>query len=402
MAAYLAACGYLAGRLRGLPRWFVNCAAMPALWVAVEWLRGWLFSGFPWLTVGYAEIEGPLRAWAPVAGVYGVSLAVAVLAGMLLTLLLGSKLDRALAALAAVVFLALTWTLQSKTWTTTSGEALPVALIQGAIPQSMKWRPEEQIRTMALYQLLASELKTQKLVILPEAAIPAPDDQVAEYLDELGALARARRQQLLVGILTHDPARDEYRNSLLALGEPAGVYHKRHLVPFGEFFPVPGFVRAWMRMMSLPYEDIKPGAAHQPTLKAGLAGLAPTICYEDVFGSEQLAFLPEAQMLVNVSNDAWFGDSIAPHQHLQMARMRALETGRYMLRSTNTGITAIIDEQGNTRAIAPQFKVFVLMGMAQPFSGATPYVRAGNLPVLLTCLLLIALAEGARRRSARR
>ena len=240
---------------------------------------------------------------------------------------------------------------------------------------------------MDLYRSMTESLAGQDLVIWPEAAVPAPDDLVPDYLDDLRQLARSLDTQLLVGILTHDEERDEYRNSLLALGEPAGAYHKRHLVPFGEFFPVPDFIRAWLRMMSLPYSDIAPGPQRQRPLVARGVALAPTICYEDAYGAEQLPFLPESGLLVSVSNDAWFGDTMAPHQHLQIARMRALETGRYLVRSTNTGITAIINEKGGLTAVAPQFKPFVLQGIARAFTGATPYVRGGNAPVLGICLL---------------
>jgi apolipoprotein N-acyltransferase len=237
---------------------------------------------------------------------------------------------------------------------------------------------------------MTAALTGQDLVIWPEAAIPVPDDLVPDYLAELAALTRARDMQLLVGILTHDTVTDEYRNSLVALGAEGGVYHKRHLVPFGEYFPVPDFVRSWMRMMSLPYSDIAPGASRQRPLVARGVPLAPTICYEDAYGAEQLGFLPEAGLLVNVSNDAWFGDTLAPHQHLEIARMRALETGRWLLRSTNTGITALIDERGRLVAVAPQFEPAVLSGSAQPFGGATPYVVAGNRPVIGFSILVVA------------
>ncbi len=260
---------------------------------------------------------------------------------------------------------------------------------------------------MELYGAMTRKLEARDLVIWPEAAIPAPDDLVIDYLDALRGLARSLDTQLLVGILTHDEQSDQYRNSLLALGEPAGVYHKRHLVPFGEFFPVPGFIRSWMRMMNLPYSDIARGAVRQRPLVARGVKLAPTICYEDAYGAEQLPFLPESEMLVSVSNDAWFGDTMAPHQHLEIARMRALETGRYLVRSTNTGITAIIDEKGKLAATAPQFKPFVLSGMAQPFTGATAYVLTGDYPVLLVALgawtaaiIRAGLRRGSRQTSA--
>lgn len=400
MAAYTAACGYLGARLGRLPRLPRNLALLPGLWVLAEWLRGWVLTGFPWLSIGYGQIDGPLSAWAPVAGVYGVSLVTAMLAGMLVTLALGTGRERAISAAGLAALALATMLLGQQRWTQADGPVLNVSVVQGAVPQLLKWLPGERRATMELYRGMTRPLQGQDLVVWPEAAIPAPDDQVGDYLDEMRAWARSQGTQLLAGILTHDAANDAYRNSLLALGDSPGVYHKRHLVPFGEFFPVPDLVRRWMRMMNLPYSDIARGAEGQAPLRAGRIALAPTICYEDAYGAEQLAFLPEARLLVNVSNDAWFGDTIAPHQHLQMARMRALETGRYLVRSTNTGISAIIDERGGIRATVPQFEPAVLTGTAQPFAGSTPYVRSGNLPVLLLAMLGVAVSMGMGRAGA--
>jgi apolipoprotein N-acyltransferase len=396
MGAWIAVAGFITARLRTGSSFVNACLLAPSAWVLVEWLRGWVLSGFPWLSIGYGQIDGPLAAWAPVGGVYAVSLMSAVLAGALLTLVTGDTRARALASLAALVLALSTWALADRSWTTAAGKTLRVGLVQGAIPQLLKWEPGEQRATLDLYASMTVALRDHDLVIWPEAAIPVPDDLVPEFLADLSELATSRNWQLLVGILTHEPERDEYRNSLLALGQERGVYHKRHLVPFGEFFPVPDVVRSWMRLMNLPYSDITRGDDRQQPLLAHGVGLAPTICYEDAFGAEQLVFLPAAGMLVNVSNDAWFGDTIAPHQHLQMARMRALETGRYLVRSTNTGITAIIDERGAVRATIPQFKPGVLTAPAEVFRGATPWVRTGNWPVLL--LAGTAILIGAARR----
>ncbi len=400
MAAYLAACGWLAARLRpGRAAWAWAALIVPALWILTEWLRGWVLTGFPWFTIGYGQIDGPFAAWAPLAGVYGASAVAVVLAGALAALALGGRRDRLIGGALVMLLAAATALLHGRVWTEPVGGELRVSLVQGAIPQSLKWQPGEREATLDLYTRLTLELRGQDLVIWPEAAVPVPDTMVRDYLAEMGALAQARGMQLLIGILTHDEETDEYRNSLLAVADPPGVYHKRHLVPFGEFFPVPGFVRQWMRMANLPYQDIARGEERQAPLRASEVTFAPTICYEDAYGAEQLGFLPEAQMLVNVSNDAWFGDSIAPHQHLQIARMRSLETGRYMLRSTNTGITAIIDERGRVTRQIPQFEPAVLTGTAQPFTGATPYVRTGNWPVLLLCGLAVAASLWERRKS---
>jgi apolipoprotein N-acyltransferase len=402
MAAWVGLGGYLAARLRTRSLALNACVLAPALWVLIEWLRGWVLTGFPWLSIGYGQVDGPLAAWAPVAGVYGVSLVVAVLAGALVALTFGDVRDRAIASAVALVLVLGSGVLGTRVWTAPAGVPLRVSLVQGAIPQLLKWQPGERRATMDLYLAMTEGLQGRDLVIWPEAAIPAPDVLVRDYLDGLAALARRLDTQLLVGILTHDEERGEYRNSILALGEPGGVYHKRHLVPFGEFFPVPDFIRRWMRMMNLPYADLAAGDARQRPLSARGVSLAPTICYEDAYGAEQLVFLPESGLLVSVSNDAWFGDTMAPHQHLEIARMRALETGRFLVRSTNTGISAIIDERGRLAAVAPQFRPFVLTGAAQAFAGATPYVRTGNFPVLLLCFAgIVAAVLTARKRQRR-
>ncbi len=400
MAVYYAACGYLVARWATHSVVLNACVLAPGIWVLGEWLRGWLFTGFPWLSIGYAMVDGRLAAWAPVGGVYGVTLVTAVMAGTVLALVRGSAQGRAAASVLLLVLTLATWVLSGWHWTRPSGAPLRVSLVQGAVPQLIKWAPGERRATMERYYEMTAPLAGQDLVVWPEAAIPVPDDLVGEYLQALRELAASLHTQLLVGILTHDLVSDEYRNSLLALGESPGVYHKRHLVPFGEFFPVPALVRSWMRMANLPYDDIAAGSHDQLPLQAGGVALAPTICYEDAYGAEQLAFLPQAQLLVNVSNDAWFGDTIAPHQHLQMARMRALETGRYLVRSTNTGLTAIIDQRGKVKSEAPQFEPYVLRGEAQPYEGATPYVRTGNVPVVLLALAGVAAALLARWRSA--
>ncbi len=203
-------------------------------------------------------------------------------------------------------------------------------MIQGAITQDLKWRPEQLPGTLALYSGLTQESLGTDLIVWPEAAVPTLYDYVKPYLDSVRRAAQERGSTVLLGILRTDPAGppDTFQNVLIALTEPPQLYVKRHLVPFGEYFPVPKFIRTWMRLMSLPYTDAVPGSHDQPAIVAGDERIAVTICYEDVFGAEQLAYLPEATLLVNVSNDAWFGDSIAPHQHLQIAQVRAAEAGR--------------------------------------------------------------------------
>ena len=388
MAVYIALAGALSALAGQLPPWATAVLLWPAIWTLFEWLRGWFLSGFPWLSLGYGQIDGPLAAWAPLLGVYGLSWLTALLAGALACLVVGGSRDR-LAALGLAAAIALgTALIQGQVYTQPAGEPLRVALVQGSIAQDRKWLPEQRRPTMALYRDLTFGIDDVDLVVWPEVAIPAMAHQVDAYLDDLDEAARERDLALLLGILIYDFDAEEFHNSLLSLGRAQGIYDKRHLVPFGEFFPVPGFIREWMRLMSLPYRDTTPGERNQSPLVAAGVPFSPSICYEDAFGAEQRDFLPAALALVNVSNDAWFGDSIAPHQHLQIARMRALETGRYLLRATNTGITAIIDPAGRVVAGSPQFEAHVLRGQIQPRSGATPFIRYGNWPVVLACLLL--------------
>lgn len=397
MAVYLGLWGFLTALLaRGEPAWQL-LAVLPATWTLIEWLRSWFLSGFPWLSLGYGEIDGPLAPWAPVAGVHGVTLVLAVVAGALALLVVGRRGDRIRAVIVLLAVGLLTALLGMPQWTAPTGKPMTVALVQGGIEQDRKWLPEELEKSKTLFRDLTLKATHADLIIWPEAAIPALAHEEADYLNGLKELMKARHQELILGILTYDFGTGEFRNSLITLGENARVYNKRHLVPFGEYFPVPQFLRNVLRLMNLPYTDITPGLEGQRPLMAHGIALAPSICYEDVFGEELRDFLPKAGLLINVSNDGWFGNSIAPHQHLEMARFRALEAGRYLLRSTNTGITAAVDPAGRVIARGPQFEPVVVSATVQPREGATPWVRFGNWPVLLASALLLLLASAPVR-----
>ncbi len=399
MAAYYAGVGYVARRWMFPGRGAALMLLWPAAWVLSEWLRGWVLSGFPWLSLGYSQIDTPLAGFAPVLGVFGVSLAVAQSGGAILML----RPTALRASTGAVLLLGVLWgggsLLGHAGWTTAVGPPVTVSLIQGAVSQDRKWLPEERLPTLSLYRELTEQELGRNLIVLPEAAIPLLMHRAGGYLSALGEAARERGSEIVLGILRRGEDDGPVYNSIVVLGRTPQIYDKRHLVPFGEYFPVPGFVRDWMRMLSLPYSDLGVGRASQPPLQTHFAALAPSICYEDVFGEEMLTFLPEAGLLVNVSNDAWFGDSIAPHQHLQIARMRALEAGRYMLRATNTGVSAVIDERGAVIARSPQFEVSVLRAEVTKRQGATPFVRVGNHAVVALSLLLVGagFALGQRR-----
>ncbi|HSD74129.1 MAG TPA: apolipoprotein N-acyltransferase [Steroidobacteraceae bacterium] len=397
MGAYHALVGYIAARWlppHGFIRWLI---AVPALWVTIEWLRGWVLSGFPWLSLGYSQIDFWLASYAPLVGVYGVSVLVVMSAGAVVSALRehgGARLV-GLAVLAAVW--AGGWWLSQLEWTRRAGEPLTVSLVQGAISQDLKWQAENRDTTLKLYRELTRQALGSRIIVWPEAALPALAHEVEDFLKERYREARAKGSDLIVGVLRYDFTHKQYRNSILAMSDELTWYDKRRLVPFGEYFPVPPFVRSWMKLMSLPYVDMTAGAPEQPPLRAGGEKLGATICYEDAYGSQQLKVLEEATLLVNVSNDAWFGNSTAPHQHLEIARMRALEDGRMLLRATNDGITAIIGADGRVLEQMPQFKPGVLTAVVQPRTGLTPYARTGNVPVISLCLLGVLIGLAAAR-----
>ncbi len=401
MSLYPAALCYLSNRFwlkAGATRdWLV----LPALWVLLEWLRGWLLSGFPWLSSGYAMIDSPLAGFAPLLGVYGVTLAAVLISVALNAACMPAvpPARRGLALAAAGLLFAVPASLKSLQWTQPSGQPIPVAAVQGAVPQDQKWQANNRTLTMQRYLRLTGEAWDARLIIWPEASLPVLSTDIADYLHQLKEQGRVHGADLAIGLVDYRPATKQYFNGILVLGRAGdGWYYKQHLVPFGEYFPVPAFVRRWLRLMSLPYDDFTAGSPSQPILSAAGEKLALSICYEDAFGSQQLKLLRQATLLVNVTNNAWYGDSTAPHQHLQIARMRALETGRFLVRAANDGITAVVNPQGKIVARLPQFQQGVLRANVQPMTGLTPYARLGNYPVIGGCFLLLAIAAWRRRR----
>jgi len=398
MGLYHAALGYAAARWlpqRGAVRWLLG---LPAAWLLIEWWRGWFLSGFSWLSLGYSQSDTWLAGFAPLAGVYGISALLLLGAGALTALALGAGRVRFLAAAVLLLPWAAGAALYGRSWTQAAGAAVPVAVVQGAIPQDEKWLESNQATTLARYKSLTeSVLAAQpvRLIVWPESAPADVANDIVPYITNLYRVARAHRAALVIGVLRAQSVPGgaiHYFNSVLALGDKVSWYDKHHLVPFAEFFPVPQFVRSWMRLMSLPYSDFTPGPKVQPPLPAAHLELGTTVCYEDAYGSNMLEVLPRADALVNVTNDAWFGHSSARYQHLQIARMRALEDGRYMVRAANDGISAVIGPHGEIRARAPEFTPVALVSQIVPYTGLTPYARVGN--YLVVSLATLALAYG--------
>jgi apolipoprotein N-acyltransferase len=396
IALFPAAAGWLQARIPASPA--ARAALLiPAAWVLFEWLRMWILTGFPWLSAGYASVGWPLQGFAPLFGVFGLSFITASLAGMLWLALT----HRQWYWLTIVVVVVVAGQgLRYFEWTTPHGAPVSTALLQGNIEQSLKFDPARYGRTLETYARLAEETRA-RLIVFPETALPRFLDRVEPaYLERLHGIARRNQGDMLLGVPTRRGP-DEYFNSVITLGmSPLQAYHKVHLVPFGEFMP-PGFGFV-LRWLDIPMSAFSSGARGQRLLEAAGQRIAPNICYEDAFGDETARALPQATLLVNLSNVAWFGDSLAPWQHLQIARLRAVETGRMHLTATNTGITAAIDRDGAVRARLPQFSEGRLEVQAQGYAGATPYVLWTDWPVVLLCAgILVALTLVARRNLSR-
>lgn len=401
MGLYYGATAWLVCRLVS-GRVLAFVAIAPTAWVAIEWLRGWFLSGFPWMTLGYAQIDSPLAGFAPLVGVYGVSAALVLSTAALLAAGIAPGRRFAPFAILAILPWLCGYALQQPAWTQVAGPAIRTTIVQGGVSQDQKWMPEQFLKTLALYRDATLGRRDHELIVWPEVALPAAMDQVEGYLRSIEDELSADNKSLLLGILEREPVGDVTYNSVLMLnGKEWQTYRKRHLVPFGEYFPVPDFVRNWMRLMSLPNRDMTPGDAVQPLLEtAGGEKLAIAICYEDAYGAEQLYALPTASVLINVSNDAWFGDTIAPHQHLEIARMRALEAGRYVVRATNNGVSAFIDAKGRILEAGPQFEFVAMTRDVPPMHGLTPYARYGNVPLIASIVALLGVFALRARRPA--
>jgi apolipoprotein N-acyltransferase len=361
----------------------------PVFWALLDWLRGWIFTGFPWQALGFSQVPAsPLAGYAPVLGVYGVTWLAAFSAAAL-----ASRRMRPM-GLAAALWLA-GWGLSLVAWTHPKGPPVSVSLLQGNIAQEMKFRPEKLAESLDTYRRLALGSRA-RLIVLPETALPIfLDDTPLDYLLDLAGHANGQGGGLLLGAPERE-GDNRYYNSVVALGgERLQVYRKSHLVPFGEFVPW-GF-RWFIDLMHIPLGDFSRGARGQPPMTVAGQRVAVNICYEDVFGEELIHALPAASLMANLSNDAWFGDSLAPWQHLQISQMRALETGRWWLRANNTGITAILDEKGWVLRQLPPFAAGALHGQAQGMTGLTPYARWGNGGFLLMAGLALLAGLGQAR-----
>ncbi|MFK8020330.1 MAG: apolipoprotein N-acyltransferase [Pseudomonadales bacterium] len=384
-------CGFTAALLRTINRKSArgDLLLFAPLWVLGEWLRTWLLTGFPWLFAGYGQIDGPLQAHAPIWGVLGISFVLAFTASVLvnwLSLNLTQKLSGA-----AIVLIS--WSLSSwlpaDQWTKSTGKSLSVGLVQANIDQNEKWQPAKVPEHIALQRALSEPLWGNDLVLWPEAAVPAMYDRARPLLDLLQQRAVQSNSTFVSGIPYRDKSSGRVYNSVVGLNADTQLYFKRKLVPFGEFMPLESVLRGMVDFFDLPMSNFSAGNSDQAYLRIGNTTASVLICYEAVFLNmvKQSGELPD--FLLTISNDTWFGSSFGPLQHLEMARMRALEWGRSMARGTNNGVSALIGPRGEILKQTPQFTQTTLQGEIPILTGTTPYARFGTYPVLALCFLMI-------------
>ncbi|MEJ6518575.1 apolipoprotein N-acyltransferase [Shewanella bicestrii] len=383
------------------PSLWRNLLLFPALWVLTEWARGWVMTGFPWIWAGYSQTQGPLKELASIIGALGLSFLIAMLAGALA--LCFSKRYKSLMILLPIIAAA-AWVAPKLTQIQPTGESVKVALVQGNIPQSMKWEPEALWPTLLKYMDLSREHFDADIIVWPEAAIPAPESMVQDFLDNANKVANLNHTSIITGIISRQ--QNEFYNSLIVLGnhnqkqqdtpdyesDGSNQFKKHHLLPIGEFVPFEALLRPIAPFFNLPMSSFARGDYQQPNLSAVGHKIAPAICYEIAF-PEQLRDSVNlgTDLLLTVSNDAWFGTSNGPLQHMEIAQMRAIELGRPLVRATNNGVTAVVDEKGNITAALPQFETGVLSATIPLVTGQTWFAKIGQTPLLLLCgaLLLV-------------
>ena len=372
--------------------------AFTALWTALEWALTWFLTGFPWLFAGYAFIDTPLVGFAPVGGVLWMSFVAVLTAACVVAALAATSWPGRIGLLAMPLALWLAaWAFQSVSWTD-RGAVRTVALVQANVPQEAKWDGSRLPDWKARYRDLTLPVRDRDIVVWPEAAIPDYYHRAMGFIDET---TRGLKGDLVQGTVLAEAGEDgavTVYNAAVSSG--GGVYRKRRLVPFGDYVPFESTLRGLIAFFDLPMSRSAPSTEPQPLLRAADLRLAMAICYEIAYSKAVAQHGRDADVLVTVSNDTWFGASIGPLQHAQMARLRAIENGKYLLRATNNGVTAIFDDRGRVTASLPQFEQGVLTGTVHATSGATPFTRFLNAPLLVVLgVVALGLAFAKRRPS---
>ena len=371
---------------------------MPVSFLVLEWMRGWVFTGLPWLSSGYAVTDTPLSGLAPVGGVYLVGLVYVFSIGVLIAVIADINRKTVLLLILTISAWGTAWQLNQHSWSEPVGEQISVAMIQNNVPLLEKWSAGARQEIINDY-LIESDLHSDKdLIVWPEGAVP-------DYLNELPDIFWMRLKQhpadFAFGALYRPNPGGAYYNTVAAVGDDVTLYNKQHLVPFGEFFPFQSILSPVLDYLTMPMSDFSAWKDHQQPLSLAGHFAAASICYEDAFPHEWRHQVPMAGFLLNVSEDMWFGNSLAPHQRLQMAQFRARESERPMIRSSNNGLTSLIDWRGEIQVVAPQFERAVIEGDVQPRTGVTPYVRFGDYPALIVGVVLLLFSMLFERRALR-
>lgn len=383
--------GYLTSAIVRRSGRISNSLIPPGIWILVEYVRGnWFLNGFPWLQIAYSQLDTPFSGYVPIIGVYGAGFVIALTAGLALQCRHGKRHIVTNLTLIALLFVSGAL-FKNIAWTHSVGEPIRVSLLQGNIPQEQKWAPENRDATLRKYRELTEKHWDSDIIVWPETSIPAYYSEVKEsFIEPLEREAVEHNSSIIVSLpMKGDQAHIKY-NSVLVLGQQRSIYHKNHLLPFGEYLPLQALSGRILDFLNMRLGHFTPGGDNQTLPIAAGYPFAASICYEDAISSEARAKLPNAAFLVNVTNDAWFGQSIEPFQHLQIARMRALETGRYLLRAANTGVTAIVSPNGGIVTQATPFTTAAISGIIEPMGGLTPYAKSGDTPAVLVLAALIA------------
>jgi apolipoprotein N-acyltransferase len=370
---------------------------LPLFWFALEWFKGWFLTGMPWLSLGYSQTHSPLAGYAPLVGVYGIG-ALCVLLAVALLALLRDKRYSMLFVLLVVPLCG--WLLQQIDWTEAQPQSIKVSMVQGNIPQQLKWRRDQRQNIFNTYWRETSQHWDSDLVIWPETALPGHSEEIEQtLLQPLQQAAIDQGMNIITGLVVSEREHNRYYNSTILLGEKRSLYHKRHLVIFGEYYPVRWLLNLLSGLINIPYSDLTPGPVEQEAMVIGGSTLGMSICFEDVFSRDIMLAMPAANLLVNLSNDAWFGNSTAPHQHMQIAQMRSLETERPMMRATNTGVSAFIDHKGRVITQSEQFRTQTISAEVQGRSGTTPFFYFVKIQWLLSILPFALVLILARRKA---
>ena len=364
---------------------------LPAIWVISEWVRSWIFTGFPWLYAGYSHTETWLNGWAPIGGVLSLSFFSALTAMLFLWLVQGMEQRRSTLSL-SVILMVLTisgYLLQQVNWTKDIGKPLTVALIQPNIAQNEKWSVEKRRTILTQLAAQTEAYWGHDIIIWPEAAVPSTPKRIPVFMQNLERKANDSGSTLLTGIITQDGEQGRYYNSVLAVGDQSGQYHKTRLVPFGEYVPLESLLRGLIQFFDLPMSSLSVGPSNQIPLTVQKQLIATAICYEVVYPDLVARISREASLIVTVSNDTWFGESLGPLQHMQMVQMRALENAKPIIRGTNNGISGLVDQRGNIYGRMDQNRIDELSGVVQPRAGQTPFSITGSWPIIFLSWLIV-------------